>query len=151
MYQNYLNGIGGTQEPCSTPLLAPGEGAIYTSPITTKVKRGLLPPKQRHRLLMLTTSHRLLCIKEAKSNIGGTRQRVSIEDEILLDGHLACQIVPQIFSVKGDAKLDGNSFSIQVGEKTSIFVTDSATTTQAWMERLGETIKRPSMSKPIQP
>ncbi|CAG8525383.1 17375_t:CDS:2, partial [Acaulospora colombiana] len=64
------------------PMLRPFETVVFQTPVTTKLKRGILPAKQRRRSLVLTSEGRLVCIKELKSSTG--RKKAQLEEELVL-------------------------------------------------------------------
>ncbi|KAG8836348.1 Pyridoxal 5'-phosphate synthase subunit snz1 [Serendipita sp. 399] len=62
--------------------LKPLEAVVISSTITTRMRKGILPPMQRRRLLILTTHGRLVCAKELKSVVG--TRRVQIDEEFVV-------------------------------------------------------------------
>ncbi|PVG00973.1 kinase-like protein [Serendipita vermifera] len=64
------------------PMLRPSETVVFQTPVTTKLKRGILPAKQRRRSLVLTSEGRLICIKELKSSTG--RKKAQLEEELVV-------------------------------------------------------------------
>ncbi|KAG8830741.1 pkb-activating kinase-like protein [Serendipita sp. 400] len=61
---------------------SPEASSLVSSPITTRMRKGILPPMQRRRLLILTSHGRLVCAKELKSAVG--IRKVQVDDEFVL-------------------------------------------------------------------